>query len=78
MKWDDIKGEFTKDSVRKKHRLVLLRNIECAWNTGDTDQVEKWLLEQIEDTITHAKTLQRQLTGNRESKGEEVTDENDD
>lgn len=78
MRWADIKTELTKDSVRKKERLALFRSIESAWNTGGTDQVEEWLLEQIEDTITHAKSLQRQLVGNRESKGEEDTDENED
>jgi len=78
MRWADIKTELTKDSVRKKERLALFRSIEAAWNTGGTDQVEEWLLEQIEDTITHAKSLQRQLVGNRESKGEEDTDENED
>lgn len=78
MKWNDIKGELTKDSVRKKHRLVLLRNIESAWNTGGTDQVEEWLLEQIEDTNTHAENLKRQLVGTHENKAEEDTDENED
>ena len=78
MRWADIKTELTKDSVRKKERLALFRSIESAWNTGGTDQVEEWLLEQIENTITHAKSLQRQLVGNRESKGEEDTDENED
>ncbi len=78
MRWADIKTELTKDSVRKKERLALFGSIESAWNTGGTDQVEEWLLEQIEDTITYAKSLQRQLVDNRESKGEQDTDENED
>jgi len=78
MKWADIRAVLTKDSVRKKERLELLKSIESAWNAGGSDQVEAWLRRRVEDTITQAQKLQSELVANREATGEEDSDDNED